>query len=258
MSEQIWSLSRGDGPVVATAIHDGHDLRPEVYHNMALDDGERLREEDPYTGSWTEVAPTRLVALRSRFELDLNRSRESAVYQSPADAWGLHVWREELRPEIIADSLANYDAFYGALYDLYQDLIERHGRILVLDLHAYNHRRQGQDEPPAEEAGNPQINLGTGTMVDRGRWADIIEAFAQGVASYDFPGGGLDVRENIRFRGGHCARWTHARFPESACVLSVEVKKFFMDEWSGRVDPVLHEAVGQALRAGLLSVDGLV
>ena len=29
-SERWWTVQRGPGPVVATAIHDGHDLRPEV------------------------------------------------------------------------------------------------------------------------------------------------------------------------------------------------------------------------------------
>ena len=45
--EQIWQIVRGDSPLVATAIHDGHRLRPEVAEMMALSDTDRLREEDP-------------------------------------------------------------------------------------------------------------------------------------------------------------------------------------------------------------------
>ena len=67
----------------------------------------------------------------------------------------------------------------------------------------------------------------------------------------DFPAGPLDVRENVRFRGGNCARWIHGRFPESACVLSIEVKKFFMDEWTADLDTVLLGAIGDALRASI-------
>ena len=45
-----WQLQRSNDCVVATAIHDGHALRPEVQAAMALTEAERLREEDPFTG----------------------------------------------------------------------------------------------------------------------------------------------------------------------------------------------------------------
>ena len=35
------------GPVVATAIHAGHELRTEVADAMKLDEEVRFREEDP-------------------------------------------------------------------------------------------------------------------------------------------------------------------------------------------------------------------
>ena len=69
MTDQIWRLHVGSGPLVATAIHDGHEVRDEVLAHMALSDLERLREEDPVTSDWTVVAPTRIVGLRSRFEV---------------------------------------------------------------------------------------------------------------------------------------------------------------------------------------------
>jgi cardiolipin synthase A/B len=50
-----------------------------------------LESGDPFTAQLARVAPTRLIALRSRFEVDLNRPRERAVYRGPADAWGLEV-----------------------------------------------------------------------------------------------------------------------------------------------------------------------
>lgn len=47
----IWrTVARGAGPVLATAIHDGHGLRPEVANAMALGNHDRLREEGPFTG----------------------------------------------------------------------------------------------------------------------------------------------------------------------------------------------------------------
>ncbi|RIK16194.1 MAG: N-formylglutamate amidohydrolase, partial [Acidobacteria bacterium] len=98
------------GQLVATAIHDGHELRPQIAAAMVLDEDVRLREEDPFTAVIGAAAPARAVALRSRFEVDLNRPRETAVYRTPEDCWGLQVWREDpLDERLVEDSLAVYD-----------------------------------------------------------------------------------------------------------------------------------------------------
>lgn len=237
------------GPLIATAIHAGHSLRSELDRLIQLGHDERLREEDPYTGEWTRVASTRLVALRSRFEVDLNRPRDACVYRKPEDAWGLEVWSADPSDAVVARSLQHYDAFYTTLERIETRFAERHGKFVVFDLHSYNHRRSGPDEPPAEPRENPEVNVGTGTLSDRSRWAPLIDRFISELGSVDFLGRRLDVRENVRFRGGNLGRWTHEQFPEAGCVLSVELKKFFMDEWSGRLDRAQHEAVGRALAA---------
>lgn len=249
MTDRIWVTERGSGPLVATAIHDGHEVRPDILALMKITEADRLREEDPFTGDWTAVAPTRVVGTRSRFEVDLNRPRDGAVYRTPPDAWGLDVWKNGIPESEVARSLEEYDGFYSALKELYADMVDRYGRFVVFDLHTYNHRRDGPDGPEADPALNPQVNIGTGTIAERARWAPVIDRFISDLAGFDFPGGRLDVRENVKFRGGNHAAWTHATFPESACVFAVEVKKFFMDEWTGTPDPALHAAVGQALAA---------
>ena len=247
MTDQIWRLHVGHGPLVATAIHDGHEVREEVLNLMSLDDAGRLREEDPFTGQWTSVAPTRVIGLRSRFETDLNRPREKAVYRTPDDAWGLQVWKDTLPDDIAARSLTEYDAFYKALGELYGELSEQHGAFFVYDLHTYNHRREGPDGPVADSEGNPQVNIGTGTMKDRDKFAGVIDRFKRDLGDYDFPGGKLDVRENVKFFGGNHPRWAHEQFSDTACVLAVEFKKFFMDEWTGQPNAELVEAIGKAL-----------
>ena len=102
MTDQIWRLQIGHGPLVATAIHDGHAIRDELVGHLALGESDRLREEDPFTELWTHAARTRVVGLRSRFEVDLNRPRESAVYRTPVDAWGLQVWKGTLPDDVAA------------------------------------------------------------------------------------------------------------------------------------------------------------
>ena len=65
--------------VVATAIHAGHELRPDIRALTALDDATRLREEDPFTDLLTGIGGATVVAHRSRFEVDLNRPPAQAV-----------------------------------------------------------------------------------------------------------------------------------------------------------------------------------
>ena len=215
---------------------------------MGLSDTERLREEDPFTAGWTTIAENRLIGTNSRFEVDLNRPRENAVYLQPEDAWGLHVWKEPPSNEVIETSLKNYAAFYQEAQRLFSELEAQFGRFVVFDLHTYNHRREGSKGPQADPELNPEVNVGTGTM-NRERWASIVERFINDLRTSDYLGRNLDVRENIKFRGGHFARWTHENFPQSACVLSIEFKKFFMDEWTGIPDTMQLEAIQKSLQA---------
>jgi hypothetical protein len=249
----LWRSKTGDEPLVATAVHDGNGLRDEVRDLMKLSDDERLREEDPHTGIWATVAETHIVATRSRFECDLNRPREKAIYVEPEDAWGLDIWKERPDEELIARSLEVYDAFYAELDCIYREKTEQFGTFLVLDLHSYNHQRGGPGAGYDDPLGHPDINIGTGSM-DRARWAPIVDAFVDGLRSFDFGGGQLDIRENIKFQGGHHPRWGHAHYPESVCVIAVEFKKFFMDEWSGDLDNEQHDLATDALRSAIDAV----
>jgi N-formylglutamate deformylase len=248
MTDSIWRVVAGDGPIVATAIHDGHALREEVAALTALSDADRLREEDPYTGEWTKVAPTRLIATRSRFEVDLNRPRDKAVYACPADAWGLNLWRSAPSEALLRRSLEEYDAFYAELSRVLHRIIERHGGVVVLDLHTYNHRRDGPGGAWADPAQNPEVNVGTGTM-DRERWAPVVDRCMADLRAHDFHGRSLDVRENVKFQGGNMSRRINQDFDGNACSIALEFKKFFMDEWSGAIDPKSYEEIASALRS---------
>jgi N-formylglutamate amidohydrolase len=243
----------GDGPLLAVALHHGHDLRPEVAALTALSSEERRREEDPFTGDWTVVAPSRVVVHRSRFEADLNRPREAAVYRRPEDAWGLHFWKGEPPADLVERSRAGYDAFYRRMEEIVAALVKRWGRICVLDLHTYNHRRGGPQTPPAPPEGNPEVNLGTGTL-DRGRWGAVADAFLGAVRGHDYLGRTLDARENVKFKGGHFSRWVHERFPDTACSLAIEMKKIFMDEWTGEPDAVQLVEMERVLAAAASAV----
>ena len=251
----IWELHQGEGPLLATAIHDGHATRDEVTALFNLADHERLREEDPFTGVWTEVAPTRVIGLHSRFEVDLNRPRDKAVYREPGDAWGLNIWKQPLSDDLIQRSLAHYDAFYEAMRKLLEGIERGEGRFVVYDLHTYNHRRGGPGGPEADTDGNPQVNVGTGSL-DRKLWGPVVDCLIDTLRAFDFPGGRLEVRENIKFQGGNWPRWIHENFPQSGVAIAIEFKKFFMDEWSGRPNRQLVKAIEEALRSTVSPVIG--
>ncbi len=248
VSSRCWELIQGDSRIVAVAIHNGHRVREEVEERLAISDADRLREEDPFTGTWTEIADTRIIGTISRFEVDLNRARDKAVYITPEDAWGLRVWKKRPSPAQIARSLAEYDSFYGMAYAVLSETAERFGKFIVLDLHTYNHRRSGPNAPPDDSEQNPEVNIGTGSM-DRKRWSSVVDRFLLDLRGFDFLGRRLDVRENVKFMGGRFSRWVHEEFPQAGCCLAVEVKKFFMNEWSGELDSVLFEAIHRALRS---------
>ena len=232
-----WRAARGDGPVVATAIHDGHALRAEVREAMALSDADRLREEDPHTGQAVQGVSNHVIACRSRFEVDLNRGAEQAVYLEAGQCWGLDVWRAPPDHGLVAQSRAIHAGFYRMMEGLLDDLVSSHGRFVLLDVHSYNHRREGPNSAPAPQADAPDINIGTFSM-PRAHWAPLLDPLMEAMRGFDFNGRRLDVRENVAFQGkGELARFVHDRYPGLGCAIALEFKKFYMDEWSGVPDP---------------------
>jgi hypothetical protein len=204
---------------------------------MSLPDTDRLREEDPFTAQAVSGVPTHIVVHRSRFEFDLNRAAEAAVYRTPDQSWGLQVWRSEPDPALVADSLAIHAAYYRMLGSLLDDMAEEQGRFVLIDAHSYNHRRDGPNAiaMPQEEA--PDINIGTFSM-PRSDWAFLLDPLMEEMRRFDFNGRRLDVRENVAFRGkGEQTRFVHHRYPGKGCAIALEFKKFFMDEWTGEPDP---------------------
>ena len=244
-----WELRPGPGPVIATAVHAGHDLREELARRSALGDEARRREEDPLTDVLAaSVADTLFVSRVSRFEVDLNRPEGEAVYREPADAWGLDLWHEPPPDVAVERSLAARAAFYREMARRIEALVAEHGRVLLLDVHSFNRRRDGPDAAPAPPEGNPDIDLGV-TTADPDRFGETIGAFREALAAVPVGGRTPDVRENVRFPdGGHWPEWVHAEYGDAVCTITLEYKKIFMDEWTGTADL----AALEALRAGLV------
>lgn len=241
------TIKLGTSPLVATAIHAGHNLRDNLLEKSNLSDQERLYEEDPYTDYWVSITDNQIISHYSRFEFDINRDRNQTVYREPEDAWGLVCWKEELSKELVNESLARYDEFYSDVKQMLDDIHKRHGCFVVYDIHSYNHKRYGPDGPDADKKKNPEINIGTGNM-NREKFAPVVDALMKTMGSYNYFGRSLDVRENIKFTGGNFMRWIHRTFPDKVCVVALEFKKFFMDEWTGVPDQKQMDEIKKMLK----------
>lgn len=244
---QIFSASFGRSPVVGTAIHDGHLVRHELARLMALSVDERLYEEDPFTGDMIGGLTNRIVGHRSRFEIDLNRARDAAIYLEPEQSWGLKVWKDRPDAQALKASLDAHDDYYAMLLAYLSRIEQAYGRFMVLDVHSYNHRRNGADGAVTPQADAPDINIGTSSM-DRNRWGHVVDAVIDHFAQATIAGRHLDVRENVAFQGkGEQTRFIHEHFPKTGCAIAIEFKKIFMDEWTGEGYPQVIEDIRDAI-----------
>lgn len=249
-----WDIVIGEGPVIATAIHDGHAIRDSLLPWLASEEADRRREEDPLTGLLTCVGDVRIRVRTSRFEVDVNRPRDRAISADPVDTWGMRVWKDSLPESEIDRSLKTWDAWYAMMRTLLDATIARWGCALLIDLHSYNHRRDGAGADVADAEKNPDIELGV-TTFDPLRWGAVAARFKDELKRHPIGDRALDVRENVRFpTGGHFPEWVYAQYGERVCTISPEYKKNFMDEWSGEVDIAAIETLRVGLEAAVAAV----
>ena len=101
-------------------------------------------------------------------------------------------------------------------------------------MHSYNHRRAGPDgapTPAAAGAGRQYRHLLDAARTLGPRTA---RRLTDTVESFDYRGRRLDVRRTLPSRAsGALARFVHTHFAHTGCAIALEVKKFFMDEWTG-------------------------
>lgn len=246
-----WDMLVQPGPVMVTAIHAGHTIRDSLRPWLAIASEERLREEDPLTDFFLPAGDTIVRANRSRFEFDLNRPEAKAVTVDPEDTWGLRIWDAALPQAEIDASLALHRKFYAMMAEHIEAMIAAHGRILVFDIHSYNHRRDGADGPSAPLAENPDIDLGA-TTLNKAIYGDLLDRFAEGLRSRAVSGKSPDVRVNVRWEdGGHFPEWLHATYGDAACVITLEYKKIFMDEWGREADIMALQDLREGFLAGV-------
>src|SRR5690606_21984188 len=231
LDRSFYTLKSVDSPILAIALHDGHYIDPELRPFQLLNEAERAREEDPYTGFMiTDLPVTTLRVHSSRFQLDLNRFWEKAIYEEPEDAWGLKVWSKKLAPEWRAQLQENYRKFQQEIDSKIKSTIQQYGCFIILDVHSYNYKRQSPFQV-LDEQRNPEMNLGT--WYNNLHWKPLCNRYESFLKKTAVNGHLPDVRQNVAFKGGGFAQQVLAKYSNQGCVISIEFKKTFMDEWTG-------------------------
>ena len=153
-------------PYVCTAIHDGHNFREELHEKIIHTDQERWYEEDPKTLDFISSFPIVLAGKDSRFEYDLNRGPETAVYK---DAWGKDVWEPELSEKERETSLEKHADFFRVVHVLITKLEQLFKACVVYDMHSYNYKRH-EHEVPVFNLGTERINNKKYGAIKTNRW----------------------------------------------------------------------------------------
>lgn len=223
-------------PYVCAAVHDGHQFRPSLWKYCLHSEYERWYEEDPATREMVAGHPIVLAGRDSRFEYDLNREPEKAIYE---DAWGKQLWKEPLPQEEKAASLEKHKNFYKVAEALVEQLEALHGKVLVFDMHSYNYRRWDREVPV--------WNLGT-SNIDNDRFGAVVEAWRQQLDGMELPiGGNVKAAINDTFQGnGYFLKFLTSRF-DNTLVLATEISKIYCDELSGVIYPEVVAAVQMQL-----------
>lgn len=224
-------------PYACGAVHDGHQFRKELWANCLHTAYERWFEEDPCTKEFVKTHPIVIAGCDSRFEYDLNRDPENAIYE---DAWGKKLWKEPLNPMHQKKSLKKHTAFYSVVHALLQKLEEKFGAVVVYDMHSYNWRRWDREVPV--------INLGT-SNIDTNRFGNAVEDWRQSLSEIQLPYQ-IEATSKINdtFQGnGYFLKYITQNF-KNTLVLATEFKKIYCDELRQILYPEVVDAIEQQLQ----------
>jgi hypothetical protein len=224
-------------PYICAAIHDGHQFRKELWDNCLHTEYDRWYEEDPETITMIHTLPIVLAGRDSRFEYDLNRAPEEAIFET---AWGKKLWKKPLNAHEIEISLQKHHNFYTVAHALVNKIEELYGAAIVYDMHSYNWKRWTREVPT--------WNLGTAN-IDNERYANSIEAWRKSL-------GQIKLHHNIKptadinntfYGNGYFLKYITKHF-KNTLVLATEIAKVYCDEERQVIYPEVVNAVEHQLK----------
>ncbi len=222
---------------VCGAVHDGHQFRKELWDNCLHTEYERWYEEDPETKTMIASHPIVIAGCDSRFEYDLNRTPEEAVFGT---AWGKQLWKQPLPQDQKQKSLNKHVNFYKVVHALIAKLEEKFGVCVVYDMHSYNWKRWDREVPT--------WNLGT-SNIDNERFGEMVEQWRQYLSKIELL---HDIKPtskiNDTFQGnGYFLKFITNNF-KNTLVLATEIAKVYCDEYDYIIYPEVVSAVEKQLK----------
>ncbi|MCR9181609.1 MAG: N-formylglutamate amidohydrolase [Flavobacteriaceae bacterium] len=229
-------------PYVCGAVHDGHQFRKELWNNCLHTAHDRWFEEDPCTKEFVKSHPIVIAGCDSRFEYDLNRDPENAIYE---DAWGKKLWKDALPESQKQHSLQKHHNFYKIVHALISKLEAKFGTLVVYDMHSYNWRRWEREVPV--------INLGTAN-IDNNRFGEFVETWRVSLSELELPHEIIATSKiNDTFQGnGYFLKYITQNF-KNTLVLATEFKKIYCDEYAQIIFPEVVSAIEIQLREKIKS-----
>ena len=224
-------------PFICAAIHDGHQFRQELWNNCLHTEYDRWYEEDPETKRMIDTQPIVLAGIDSRFEYDLNRPPEEAVFET---AWGKQLWKNPLPAEMKQKSLDKHRNFYRVVHALISQLESKFINCVVYDMHSYNWQRWDREVPT--------WNLGT-TNINNERFGTMVEIWRQSLSNIQLPNN-IKSTANINdtfFGNGYFLKYITSHF-KNTLVLATEIAKVYCDEYQQIIYPEVVESVRAALQ----------
>ena len=214
---------------------------------ISISESDRMREEDPFTEQFVSDKENHIIQYTSRFEYDINRHRTKAIYEKPEDCWGLPIYPNVSMTEAEKEmSLRKYDLFYATLDAIIDKQLRLFDRLLIWDIHSYNHRRQGAGAEFDPGELNPEIIIGTNNyQFISAEWRPLVDKIQQLFIQQQFEGdfsnratreSHLDVRQNVKFPGGFMSQYINHKYTGRVCCLAIEFKKIWMNEWTQEID----------------------
>ena len=228
-------------PYACAAIHDGHQFRKELWENCLHSEYDRWFEEDPETKNMVLSHPIVIAGCDSRFEYDLNRPPEEAVFET---AWGKQLWKNSLSAEMKNKSLQKHENFYKVVQALIAKLESKFGVCVVYDIHSYNWQRWDREVPT--------WNLGT-SNIDNQRFGYIVESWRESLSEIQLPNNIKQTAKiNDTFQGnGYFLKFITNNF-KNTLVLATEIAKVYCDEVNQIMFPEVVETVANSLKKRLL------
>ncbi len=225
---------------VCGAVHDGHQFRKELWSNCLHTEYDRWYEEDPETKQMILSHPIVIAGCDSRFEYDLNRIPEEAVFET---AWGKQLWRKPLESSLKQTSLEKHANFYKVVQALIAKIEEKFGICVVYDMHSYNWQRWDREVPT--------WNLGT-SNIDNDRFGKTVEVWRQSLSEMKLPNGIHSTSKiNDTFQGnGYFLKYITKNF-KNTLVLATEIAKVYCDEYNQIIYPEVVYAVESELKTRL-------